>query len=61
MGILGKLANRRNIFDFEFYSSFVKDYCKDNQLILGELEHMKGNIKNPIEYYTALELIENEI
>jgi hypothetical protein len=58
---LGKLVERRNKPDFDFYSSFLIPKCPENRLVLDELKHMEANISNKIEYYTALKLIYKEL
>ncbi|WP_321518997.1 hypothetical protein [uncultured Bacteroides sp.] len=58
---LGKLVERRNKPDFDFYSSFLIPKCSENRLVLDELKHMEANISNKIEYYTALNLIYKEL
>lgn len=54
---IGKIATKRNPMDFEFFGGLLKSKCRDNQLVLNELEHMEKNIYNDIEYYTSLRLI----
>lgn len=54
---LGKLATKRNSTDFEFFGSCLKSMCKENELVINELEHMELNIDNEIEYYSSLRLI----
>jgi len=54
---LGKLATKRNPRDFDFFSGFLISKCQSNELVINELEHMKENIFNEIEYYTSLRLI----
>lgn len=54
---IGKIATKRNSMDFDFFSGILKDKCKSNNLVLGELEHMEQNISDEIEYYTSLRLI----
>lgn len=54
---LGKLSTKRNLMDFQFHSSFLRDKCLDNKLVLEELSHMESNFDDDIEYYTAFRLI----
>jgi hypothetical protein len=54
---LGKLYAKRNLRDFDFFSRFLISKCQNNDLVISELEHMRKNIFNEIEYYTALRLI----
>jgi len=54
---IGKIATKRNPMDFELFGGRLKSKCRDNQLVLNELEHMEKNIYNDIEYYTSLRLI----
>lgn len=54
---IGKIASKRNLHDFEFFGGMLKRKCESNELVLNELEHMKHNITNEIEYYTSLRLI----
>ncbi len=49
---LGKLSTKRNIHDFEFFSSLLKSKC-DNCKVLIELNYMQENLNNDIEYYCA--------
>lgn len=58
---IGKLASKRNLSDFQFFSSSLKHKCQNNPIIIRELQHMEQNIDNVIEYHTALELIEKEL
>ncbi|MDY0143768.1 MAG: hypothetical protein RBR97_17925 [Bacteroidales bacterium] len=58
---LDKIATRRNPSDFEFFGGMLRVKCKDNHLIINELEHMKNNIYNEIEYYTSYNLICEEL
>jgi hypothetical protein len=54
---IAKLSTKRNRLDFEFFCELLRGKCKDNELVLRELNHMEQNIDNEIEYYTALGLI----
>jgi len=54
---IGKIATKRNLQDFEFFGGMLKSKCKDNDLVLAELENMEHNIWDEIEYYTSLRLI----
>jgi len=54
---IGKIATKRNSMDFDFFGGILKAKCKNNDLVLGELEHMEQNISDEIEYYTSLRLI----
>lgn len=56
---LGKLATNLQLFDFNY--SVLKAKCPNNELVLSELEHMKSNIGNTPEYYSALQLIRTEL
>ena len=58
---LGKIATKRNLQDFEFYSGFLKRKCKDMPIILNELNHMKENICDPKEYYCSFRLISKKL
>lgn len=58
---LSKIATRRNPSDFDFFGGMLRDKCAKNHLILSELEHMKNNIFNEIEYYTSFNLICEEL
>ncbi|MBK9104200.1 MAG: hypothetical protein IPL92_06420 [Saprospiraceae bacterium] len=55
--LLGKLARKRNLDDFEFFGSVLKNNYQDNNIVLDELAHMERNISNEIEYYTSLNMI----
>ena len=54
---IGKLYSKRNIDDFDFFSTLLRNKFKNNQTLLDELNHMQKNISNEIEYYTSLKLI----
>jgi uncharacterized CHY-type Zn-finger protein len=54
---IGKIATKRNPMDFQFFGGMLKDKCENNDLVLTEIEHMKQNISDEIEYYTSLKLI----
>lgn len=58
---LSKIATRRNPSDFDFFGGMLRDKCEKNHLIVSELEHMKNNIFNEIEYYTSFNLICEEL
>jgi len=58
---IGKLATKRDLRSFGFFSRVLKRKCPDNTLVLTELNHMEQNIMNKIEYYTSLELISVEL
>lgn len=58
---LGKIATKRNPMDFEFFGRCLKRKCEDNEIVLKELEHMKLNMYNDIEYYSAFGLICTEL
>lgn len=58
---LGKLATKRNPIDFDFFSNCLKQKCLDNKLVLDELNHMKLNVHEDIEYYAAYRLICKEL
>lgn len=54
---IGKIATKRNLMDFDFFGGLLRSKCENNELVLNELNHMKSNINNEIEYYTSLRLI----
>ncbi|HUH73582.1 MAG TPA: hypothetical protein VLZ75_04160 [Chitinophagales bacterium] len=58
---LGKLIDNTCINDFRFFSSLLRNKCKDNQIILEELDNMEKNFKNELEYYCSYYLICNEL
>jgi hypothetical protein len=58
---LGKLASKRNIQDFDFFSKLLINKCSNNNLVIAELEHMRENIYDEIEYYSAYSLICKEL
>lgn len=58
---LGKLATKRNLIDFEFFSSFLHEKCAENKTVISELENMKNNIFDEIEYYSSFRLICKEL
>ncbi|NJY62842.1 hypothetical protein HC174_08735 [Salinimicrobium sp. CDJ15-81-2] len=58
---LGKLATKRNPMDFDFFGGTLRRKCSENELILNELNHMKANIYDDVEYYAAYRLICTEL
>lgn len=58
---IGKIATKRNQKDFDFFGGLLRGKCKDNELVLSELNHMEQNIWDEIEYYTSLRLICTEL
>lgn len=58
---LGKLATRRDVMDFSFFSSSLRSKCENNEVVINELNHMESNIYDDIEYYTAYRLIRAEL
>lgn len=54
---IGKIATKRNAMDFDFFGGLLRSKCENNELIINELNHMKKNIYNEIEYYTSLRMI----
>jgi len=58
---LGKLATKRNLIDFNFFADSLQNKCLENEVVLKELSHMRSNIWNDIEYYSAFRLIYNEL
>lgn len=58
---LGKLIDNTCINDFRFFSSLLRNKCKDNQIILEELDNMEKNFKNELEYYCSYYLICNKL
>lgn len=59
--ILSKIGTNRNQSDFDLFGGMLRDKCANNHLIVSELEHMKNNIFNEIEYYTSFNLICKEL
>ncbi|MDR6403764.1 MULTISPECIES: hypothetical protein [Chryseobacterium] len=55
---LGKLSTKRNIHDFEFFSSLLKSKC-DNFEVLAELKYMEENLHRDIEYYCAYKYLKH--
>ena len=49
---LGKLVSNDDFQKFLMFSSFIKLECKD-PIVLEELEHMKTNYRNNLEYYSS--------
>jgi len=49
---LGKIATKRSPNEFEMYSRFLIGKCK-NKTVLSELEYMKANIYDEIEYLSS--------
>lgn len=58
---IGKIATKRNPMDFDFFGGLLRRKCKNNNIVLSELNHMERNINNEIEYYTSLRLIRSEL
>jgi hypothetical protein len=58
---IDKITTHRNALDFDFFSSLLMKKCNNNELVLNELNHMKSNINNEIEYYASLMLIRAEL
>jgi len=56
---LGKLATEPALF--EPASNVLKKDFLDNQIVVEELEHMKNNRYNKIEYYCAYRLLRQEV
>lgn len=54
---LGKLSYKREYSDFQFFGGLLKDKCLNNNEVLIELEHMKNNLQNDMEYHCSLKLI----
>jgi hypothetical protein len=58
---IGKIATKRNAMDFDFFGGLLRSKYENNELIINELNHMKKNIYNEIEYYTSLRMICTEL
>jgi|GEM_PF-461049 len=58
---ISKIATKRNTIDFDFFGGLLRSKCKDNELVLNELNYMERNISSEIEYYTSLRLICTEL
>lgn len=58
---LSKLSEPRDEFDFNFLSSLLSKKCEGNQIVLDELEHMKLNYDNVIEYYCSYYFIQSTL
>ena len=58
---LSKLSEPRDEFDFNFLSSLLSKKCNGNQIVLDELEHMKLNFDNVIEYYCSYYFIQSTL
>lgn len=52
---LGKLGARDGLFDLE--SRILKSECDNNEEVIIELDHMRANIQDDIEYYCSYYLI----
>ena len=50
---LSKLLTKRTPPEFDFFSSLLKDKCKDNLVVLEELDHMKNHLSNDFEYFSS--------
>jgi hypothetical protein len=58
---LSKLAERRDITMFNFFSSLLKSKCKDKEIVLSEIENMERNLDNTLEYYCSFYLVAKEL
>lgn len=58
---LGKIATKRNPWDFDFFGGSLRNKCADKKIVLEELDHMESNLLNDIEYYSAYKLICTEL
>ena len=58
---LGKLVDRSDSTKFRFFASLLKDKCKDNELVLAEIENMELNFHNILEYYCSFYLVDKEL
>lgn len=54
---LGKLGSKRGYQEFDFFSGLLKDKCIDNFEVIKEIDHMKKNRFNELEYHCSLKLI----
>lgn len=54
---LGKLVNKAKEWNFEFVISGLEDRCKENEEAINEINHMKLNLDNDLEYYSAYQLL----
>lgn len=54
---LSKLSQIRPYQDFIFFSTMLESKCKKKPNVLKELNHMKNNLDNEIEYYCSYYLI----
>lgn len=59
--VIQKLTTNRTQENFEFYSQILVNNMPDNDLIQIEINHMKRNLQDDIEYYTSLHLIHLEL
>ena len=58
---LGKLVDRSDFWNFEFFSSLLKNKCKSKELVLTEIENMEMNFDNTLEYYCSFHLVDKEL
>ncbi|MFD2784559.1 hypothetical protein [Hymenobacter rubripertinctus] len=58
---IGKLSEKDSIGKFRIFSSFLKTKCKENKLVISEIENMEKNFDDDLEYYCSLHLIEEEL
>ena len=54
---LGKLVDKKRGEKFNFFISILEDRCKDNKEAIDEINHMKANMDNDLEYYSAYQLL----
>ena len=58
---LAKLVDRSDFTKFRFFSSLLKSKCRDNELVLAEIENMENNLDNTLEYYCSFHLVDREL
>lgn len=54
---LGKLVDKKRGEKFNFFVSVLESRCKENKEAINEINHLKLNMDNDLEYYSAYQLL----
>jgi len=55
---MSKLISRDDAYNFTFYTSLLKNKFNHNKLVMSEIENMKLNFSDTLEYYCSYYLID---